>query len=216
MNRNGCQCVACACSAEGTIGAAADLQAVHHNHARLPGVLRYRGLVNEAGMAARLAKVELLIFNLRSVLGDLDASIRVEGGSSDLDADGVASAGGHPTREGELRFDARRQHEWRVDVQGGRTGMSALPKHPGPDEAMQDYAVSGTEPTLSALLDEPILHLLMARDAVTRGDLELLIERVRRDRLALRSATGHGHVPPDPTRWGGHLTAQIPIRPSIA
>ena len=94
--------------------------------------------------------------------------------------------------------------------------MSALPKHPGPDEAMQEYAVSGTEPTLSALLDEPILHLLMARDAVTRGDLELLIERVRRDRLALRPAIGHGRAPPDATRCGDHFAAQNPTQPSIA
>ncbi len=94
--------------------------------------------------------------------------------------------------------------------------MSALPKHLGLDEAMQDYAVSGTEPTLSELLDDPILHLLMARDAITRGDLELLIERVRRDRLALRPATGHGHARPNTIRSGGHFTAQYPTQPSIA
>ncbi len=94
--------------------------------------------------------------------------------------------------------------------------MSAQPKHPGLDEAMQDYAVSGTEPTLSELIDDPILHLLMARDAVTRGDLELLIARVRRDCLALRPATGHGRALPDETRWGGHFAAQNPTRPSIA
>ena len=94
--------------------------------------------------------------------------------------------------------------------------MSALPKHLGLDEAMRDYAVFGTAPTLSELLGEPILHLLMARDAVTRGDLELLTERVRRDRLAQRPAIGHGRAPPDATRWGDHFTAQNPTQPSIA
>ena len=38
-------------------------------------------------MAARLVKVELLVSNLRSVLGDLDVSMGVGGGPSDLDAD---------------------------------------------------------------------------------------------------------------------------------
>ena len=38
-------------------------------------------------MAARLVKVQLLVSNLRSVLGDLDVSMGVGGGPSDLDAD---------------------------------------------------------------------------------------------------------------------------------
>ncbi len=46
-----------------------------HDHERFIGVLRYRGLENEAVMAARLVKVESLKATLQSVLSDLDASI---------------------------------------------------------------------------------------------------------------------------------------------
>lgn len=46
-----------------------------HNRTSLPSVLRYRGMENEAVMAARLVKIESLIASLRSVLGDLEASM---------------------------------------------------------------------------------------------------------------------------------------------
>ena len=75
MTKNGCQCVACRCAADATIKAAASIVDVGHNRASLPGVLRYRGMENEAVMAARLVKIESLIANLRSVLGGLEASM---------------------------------------------------------------------------------------------------------------------------------------------
>ena len=59
--------------------------------------------------------------------------------------------------------------------------MSVPPKVPESAAAMKSYAVAGVEPALSDVLDDPIVHLVMARDGVTRGDLELLIERVRRN-----------------------------------
>jgi hypothetical protein len=74
MNKNSCQCADCTCPVEAEITAAARMSGVSHNHRRLPGVLRYRGLENEAVMAARLVKVESLIATLQSVLDDLDAS----------------------------------------------------------------------------------------------------------------------------------------------
>lgn len=77
MSKNGCQCSDCACPAEAEITAAAGMSTVDHNHRRLPGVLRYRGLENEAVMAARLVKVESLVATLQSVLNDLDASMGV-------------------------------------------------------------------------------------------------------------------------------------------
>lgn len=77
MSKNGCQCADCTCPVEAGITAAASMSAVSHNHRRLPGVLRYRGLENEAVMAARLVKVESLIATLQSVLDDLDASMGV-------------------------------------------------------------------------------------------------------------------------------------------
>ena len=75
MTKNGCESVACKCAAEASIKEAASMSAVSHNHARLPGILRYRGMENEAAMAARLIKIESFIANLRSILGDLEASM---------------------------------------------------------------------------------------------------------------------------------------------
>ncbi len=75
MGRAKCRCIACVCSAEAAIGATEEIRGVSHNHARLPGVLRYRGLENEAAMAARLVNVETLVCSLRSVLEDLDDPI---------------------------------------------------------------------------------------------------------------------------------------------
>ena len=67
--------------------------------------------------------------------------------------------------------------------------MSTLPKRLRPNEAVMDYPVSGIEPTLSEVLDDPSIRLLMASDGVTRGDLELLIQSMRRTRLAGQSPT---------------------------
>ena len=67
--------------------------------------------------------------------------------------------------------------------------MSTPPKRPRPNEAVRDYAGSGIEPTLSEALDDPGIRLLMAHDGVTRGDLELLIQSMRRTHLAGQSPT---------------------------
>ncbi len=75
MTKNDCQCVACRCAADATIKAAASMADVGHNRASLPNVLRYRGMEDEAVMAARLVKIESLVANLRSVLGGLEASM---------------------------------------------------------------------------------------------------------------------------------------------
>jgi hypothetical protein len=75
MTKNGCESVACKCAAEASIKEAASMSAVSHNHARLSGILRYRGMENEAVMAARLIKIESFIANLRSITGDLEASM---------------------------------------------------------------------------------------------------------------------------------------------
>jgi hypothetical protein len=61
--------------------------------------------------------------------------------------------------------------------------MSTPQRIPNAATQLKNYAVSGVEPALSEVLDDPIVHLVMARDGVTRGNLELLVEQVRRDRL---------------------------------
>jgi hypothetical protein len=45
--------------------------------------------------------------------------------------------------------------------------------------AMDDSRPSFEEPTLDDVFEEPIMRLMMARDGVTRADLEVLIGRVR-------------------------------------
>ncbi len=65
--------------------------------------------------------------------------------------------------------------------------MSTPPKVLDSAAPMNNYMVAGNEPALSEVLDDPIVHLLMARDGVTRGNLELLIEWVRQNRLAVQS-----------------------------
>ncbi|MFQ5774948.1 MAG: hypothetical protein ACE5GS_10545 [Kiloniellaceae bacterium] len=92
MNASACRCEACTCAAAAEIKAAASTPAVDHNHARLPGVLRYRGLDNEAVMAARMVKVESLVATLRAVLDDLDAPSGVGDGPSDSVAEGAPGA----------------------------------------------------------------------------------------------------------------------------
>lgn len=42
------------------------------------------------------------------------------------------------------------------------------------------------DPTLSELLDEPIIKAVMARDGISRESIHALIERVRRSRVRER------------------------------
>ncbi len=67
--------------------------------------------------------------------------------------------------------------------------MSMPQKRFGSTVSVGNYVVSGTEPTLREVLNDPCIHLLMARDGVTHGDLELLIESVRHNRRAGQSST---------------------------
>jgi hypothetical protein len=67
--------------------------------------------------------------------------------------------------------------------------MSTLPKRQWPNDAVRNYAVSGIEPTLNEVLDDPSVRLLMARDGVTRSDLERLIQSKRHSHLAGQSPT---------------------------
>ena len=69
--------------------------------------------------------------------------------------------------------------------------MSTLPKHLNANEAVGDYAVSGIEPMLSEVLDDPDISLLSARDEVTRDDLEFLIQSMRHIHFAGRPPTQH-------------------------
>ncbi len=55
---------------------------------------------------------------------------------------------------------------------------------------MDRYAMSGTEPPLSEVLDDPIVRLVMARDNVGRDDLERMIETHRGHRAADLPKTG--------------------------
>ncbi len=80
--------------------------------------------------------------------------------------------------------------------------MSAPPKAPDSAAPMKNYAVAGIEPALSEVLDDPIVHLLMARDGVTRGDLELLIEWVRQNRLAVQPVASQRQSGAHDDRWG--------------
>ncbi|MFQ5774947.1 MAG: hypothetical protein ACE5GS_10540 [Kiloniellaceae bacterium] len=67
--------------------------------------------------------------------------------------------------------------------------MSSLPEVRALDDTGNGPALSGPEPRLEELLDEPVVRVLMARDGVTRGDLDRLIGRLRRDR-SLRARGG--------------------------
>ena len=80
--------------------------------------------------------------------------------------------------------------------------MSMPPKAPDSAAPMKNYAVAGIEPALSEVLDDPIVHLLMARDGVTRGDLELLIEWVRQNRLAVQPVASPRRSGAHDDRWG--------------
>ena len=88
--------------------------------------------------------------------------------------------------------------------------MSTHPKVPDSAAPMKNYAVAGVEPALSEVLDDPIVHLVMARDGVTRGDLELLIERVRQNDSAVQSVAGQGRTLVDTPHLNGCLPGQNP------
>ena len=74
---------------------------------------------------------------------------------------------------------------------------------------MDRYAVSGTEPSLCEVLDEPIVRLVMARDNVCRDDLKRMIERHRGHRATDLAKTGRpvggraGWVPSWVRSWSG-------------
>ncbi len=88
--------------------------------------------------------------------------------------------------------------------------MSTPPKILDSAAPMKSYAVAGVEPALSEVLDDPIVHLVMARDGVTRNDLELLIEWVRQNRLAVQSVAGQGRTLVDTSHLKGFLPGQNP------
>ncbi len=78
--------------------------------------------------------------------------------------------------------------------------------------AVNNYAVSGVEPALSEVLNDPIVQLLMVRDGVTHEALELLIQQVRQDRLAVRSVAGRGCTLVDRSYLNGRFADEDPIR----
>ena len=80
--------------------------------------------------------------------------------------------------------------------------MNTPPKVLDSAAPMKNYMVAGNEPALSEVLDDPIVHLLMARDGVTRGNLELLIEWVRQNRLAVQPVSSQQQSGAHDDRWG--------------
>ncbi len=94
--------------------------------------------------------------------------------------------------------------------------MSTPPEVPDSAAPMKNYAVAGIEPALSEVLDDPMVHLVMARDGVTRNDLELLIEWVRQNRLAVQSVASQGYTLADTSHLNGRLPGEDPIRPPVA
>jgi len=108
MSDKDCQCVTCACTAGIEVKATAGLPGVEHNHTRLASVLRYRGLENEAVIAARLCKVESLIWSLKSVLNDLDAAM-VAPADCGIEVGAAAEISGHAAPAQDAQAFARRQ-----------------------------------------------------------------------------------------------------------
>lgn len=134
MTKNGCEGVASRCAAEASIKEAASMSAVSHNHARLPGILRYRGMENEAVMAARLVKIESLIANLRSILGDLEASMALAT-PSDLTVEQRTEANGEGMPEQDLGTLAWRyvhlvERILETALSKIRTGLAGAGEHP--------------------------------------------------------------------------------------
>ncbi len=108
MSQKNCLCSACVCTADHDVRAASGMSGVDHNHARLPAILRYRGMENEAVIAARLCKVESLIWSLQSVLDDIDTAI-VTPVHTDVGVEAAADAGGHSAPGRDAQALARRQ-----------------------------------------------------------------------------------------------------------
>jgi hypothetical protein len=134
MTKNGCECVACKCAAEASIKEAASTSAVSHNHARLPGILRYRGMESEAVMAARLVKIESLIANLWSILGDLEASMALAT-PSDLTTERRTEANGEGMPEQEFgtltwRYVHLVERILETALSQTRTGLAGAGEHP--------------------------------------------------------------------------------------
>ncbi len=59
--------------------------------------------------------------------------------------------------------------------------------------ASLDTHLRDPEPRVEELLDDPVLHALMARDGVSRAELERLIARVRR-RLGPDGGSAYLHL----------------------
>ena len=110
------------------------MSAVSHNHARLPGILRYRGMENEAVMAARLVKIESLIANLESILSDLEASMALAT-PSDLTVEQRTEANGEGMIEQDLGTLAWRyvhlvERILETALSKIRTGLAGAGEHP--------------------------------------------------------------------------------------
>lgn len=110
------------------------MSAVSHNHARLPGILRYRGMESEAVMAARLVKIESLIANLRSILGDLEVSMTLAT-PSDLTVEQRIEANGEGMPEQDLGTLAWRyvhlvERILETALSKIRTGLASAEEHP--------------------------------------------------------------------------------------
>ena len=134
MTKNGCEGVAGKCAAEASIKEAASMSAVSHNHARLPGILRYRGMESEAVMAARIVKIESRIVNLRSMLGDLKAPMALAT-PSDLTTERRTEANGDGMPEQEFgilawRYVHRVERILETALSKIRTGLASAGEHP--------------------------------------------------------------------------------------
>ncbi len=75
MSHNQCQCAKSTSSAEVGLAMSDTPSAISHRHAKLPGILKYRGLNDEAAAAAHLVKLETLMSTLQAALDDLDLSV---------------------------------------------------------------------------------------------------------------------------------------------
>lgn len=75
MGGKGCRCADQDFGAEFDHAAVVNLSADRHARARLPGILKYRGLDDEAKLATRLAKIENLISSMQAALNDLEGTL---------------------------------------------------------------------------------------------------------------------------------------------
>ncbi len=67
---------------------------------------------------------------------------------------------------------------------------------------MKNYAQANVEPTLSELLGDPIVDLVLERDKISRSELNELIGEVRKDLRRSREQGSDGYWP-----WIGRGTA---------